>query len=140
MLIKSLLDTDVLSEIGKGLNPTVTGNARVYQGVFGRYTTTTVTVMEIIRGFQRIGGARRLQAFVASFALLEILPFDQPAAELAGRIAGDLERAGMTIGLVDPMIAAVALTQGLELVTGNMGHFQRIQQLGYPLTLANWRL
>jgi tRNA(fMet)-specific endonuclease VapC len=32
-----------------------------------------------------------------------------------------------------------ALTHGLELVTGNTSHFQRIQQIGYPLTLANWR-
>jgi tRNA(fMet)-specific endonuclease VapC len=37
------------------------------------------------------------------------------------------------------MIAAIALTHGLELVTGNTSHFQRIQQIGYPLILANWR-
>jgi len=41
--------------------------------------------------------------------------------------------------LADPMIAAIALHHGLELVTGNTVHFQRIQQLGYPLTLVNWR-
>jgi tRNA(fMet)-specific endonuclease VapC len=38
------------------------------------------------------------------------------------------------------MIAAHALTQNLELVTANTTHFQRIQQLGYPLTLVNWRI
>jgi tRNA(fMet)-specific endonuclease VapC len=38
------------------------------------------------------------------------------------------------------MIASVAVKHGLELVTGNTANFQRIQQLGYPLTLANWRL
>jgi hypothetical protein len=27
----------------------------------------------------------------------------------------------------------------LELVTGNFTHYQRIQQLGYPLTLVSWR-
>ena len=63
-----------------------------------------------------------------------MLAFDRPAGELAGRIAGDLERTGHPIGLADPMIAAIALTHGLELVTGNTAHFQRIQQLGYPLT------
>ncbi len=31
------------------------------------------------------------------------------------------------------MIAAVAITHGLELATGNISHYQRIQQLGYPL-------
>jgi predicted nucleic acid-binding protein len=38
------------------------------------------------------------------------------------------------------MIAAIALTHGLELVTGNTAHYQSIQQLGYRLTLANWRI
>jgi predicted nucleic acid-binding protein len=37
------------------------------------------------------------------------------------------------------MIAATAIEHGLELVTGNTTHFQRVQQLGYPLTLVNWR-
>jgi tRNA(fMet)-specific endonuclease VapC len=38
------------------------------------------------------------------------------------------------------MIAAIALKHGLELATGNTSHYQRIQQLGYPLTLVNWRI
>ena len=38
------------------------------------------------------------------------------------------------------MIAATAITHGLELVTGNTAHYQRVQQLGYPLILANWRI
>ena len=37
------------------------------------------------------------------------------------------------------MIAAIALTNGLELVTGNTTQFQYIQDLGYPLTLVDWR-
>ena len=37
------------------------------------------------------------------------------------------------------MIAAIALEHGLELVTGNTSHFQRVQQLGYRLVLADWR-
>ncbi len=136
---KALLDTDTLSEIGKGLNPTIAANAMAYRRDYGHYTTSTLSVMEIVRGFQRIGSTRRLQQFVASLAILEVLHFDQTSAKLAGRIAGDLERAGLTIGLIDPMIAVVALTHELELVTGNTNHFLRIQQLGYPLTLANWR-
>jgi tRNA(fMet)-specific endonuclease VapC len=38
------------------------------------------------------------------------------------------------------MIAALAIRNGLELATGNTSHYQRIQQLGYPLTLVNWRI
>jgi tRNA(fMet)-specific endonuclease VapC len=39
----------------------------------------------------------------------------------------------------DSMTSAIARVHGLEFVTGNTGHYQRIQQLGYPLTLVNWR-
>ena len=120
-------------------NPSVTQNATTYRRAQGILTFSTITVMEVIRGFQRSQVSRRLQAFLAAIALEEILPFDQPAAELAGRIAGELERIGQPIGTADPMIAAIALHHGLELVTGNTAHFQRIQQIGYPLTLINWR-
>lgn len=137
---KALLDTDTLSEIGKGVNLTVAANATAYRRAFGLYTTSAVSVMEIVRGFQQNQSTRRLQTFLASIATLELLPFELPDAKLAGRIAGDLERVGRPIGTADPMIAAIALTLGLELVTGNTAHFLRVQQLGYPLTLADWRL
>lgn len=65
---------------------------------------------------------------------------DQPAADLAGQIAGDLDRVGRPIGRCDPMIAALAIIKGLELATGNTAHYQRVQQLGYPLVLTNWRV
>ena len=42
--------------------------------------------------------------------LEEILPFEQVSADLAGQIAGDLDRVGRPIGRCDPMIAAIALT------------------------------
>src|SRR5271157_2611448 len=38
-----------------------------------------------------------------------------------------------------PMIAAIALQHVLELVTANTSHFERVQRLGYPLTLVNRR-
>jgi tRNA(fMet)-specific endonuclease VapC len=136
---KSLLDTDILSEIGKGIDQTVARNSAAYRTAFGRYTLSTVSVMEVIRGLEKRQSVRRLQAFLVSLPSLEILPFAESAAELAARIVGKLARTGQPIGIADPMIAAIALTHGLELVTGNTAHFQRIQQLGYPLTLANWR-
>jgi predicted nucleic acid-binding protein len=136
---KSLLDTDILSEIGKGIDPNVARNATAYRNAFGRYTLSVISIMEVVRGFQKKQSTRRLQRFLSAIASEEILSFDQPAAELAGRIAGDLDRIGQPIGRADPMIAAIALAHGLELVTGNTPHYQRLQQLGYPLTLVNWR-
>jgi len=138
-LNKVLLDTDTLSEIIKGINPTVVAKANAYLQAFPSYTISAVTFMEAVRGYQKKQATKQLQMFLTAMASNEVIPFDQPAAELAGRIGGELERIGQPIGTADPMIAAIALHHGLELVTGNTAHFQRIQMLGYPLTLLNWR-
>jgi tRNA(fMet)-specific endonuclease VapC len=135
-----LLDTDIYSEVIKGINPTVTQNAIAYRRANGVLTLSVVTVMEIVRGFQQNQSIRRLTDFLTAVASEEVLIFDQPAAELAGRIEGELVRTGRPIGMADTMIAAVALTRGLELSSGNTAHFQRVQQLGYPLILVNWRV
>ena len=135
-----LLDTDIYSEVIKAINPTVTQNAIAYRQANGVLTLSVVTVMEIVRGFQQNQSIRRLNNFLTAVASEEVLIFDQPAAELAGRIEGELVRTGRPIGMADTMIAAVALTRGLELSSGNTAHFQRVQQLGYPLILVNWRI
>jgi tRNA(fMet)-specific endonuclease VapC len=139
-LNKAILDTDILSEIIKGVDQTVAANAKTYRRAFGHYTIAAVTVTEIVSGYQRKQATRQLQAFLATLIAAEVLSFDAAEAELAGRIAGELERTGRPIGLADSIIAAVAIEQGLELVTGNTTHFQRVQQIGYPLTLLNWRV
>ncbi len=137
---RSLLDTDILSEILKGINPTVASNAAAYRQAFGRYSLSSITVMEIISGLQRNQSVRRIQKFLSDISVEEVLPFGQAEGQLAGQIDGDLERVGRPIGRCDPMIAAIAITNCLEVVTGNTAHYQRVQQLGYPLTLANWRI
>ncbi len=137
---KALLDTDILSEIGKAKDATVAANAKTYRRSFGHFTFSTVTVMEIVSGFQRTHATGRLNAFLATLPHMEILTLDQPVAELAGRISGDLERIGHPIGVADTMIVAIAIENGLELVTGNTSDYQRVQQLGYPLILSNWRI
>jgi predicted nucleic acid-binding protein len=139
-LNKALLDTDILSEIIKGVDQSVAGRATAYRRAFGHYTLSAISVMEIVQGFQKNQSTRRLQAFLASLAAQEVIDFDQNDGELAGRIAGELERVGRPIGTADSMIAAIALRWQLELVTGNTAHFQRVQQLGYSLALSNWRI
>jgi tRNA(fMet)-specific endonuclease VapC len=136
---KALLDTDILSEVAKGIDQAVTRNATDYRQAYGFLTLSVISVMEVIQGYQRVGGSNRIQAFRNAISSEQVLLFDHAAADLAGQVAGDLDRVGRPIGRCDPMIAAIALTHGLELATGNTSHYQRIQQLGYPLTLVNWR-
>jgi tRNA(fMet)-specific endonuclease VapC len=135
----ALLDTDIYSDILRAVNATVIANARTYRRSYGRLTLSVITVMEMVKGFQQVQRPQKINDLLTHVGSEDVLELDQPAAELAGRIWGDLERTGQPIGLADPMIAAIALTHGMELVTGNSSHYQRIQQLGYPLTLVNWR-
>jgi tRNA(fMet)-specific endonuclease VapC len=137
---KALLDTDTLSEIIKGIDPIGARNAAGYYQTFGQFTLSAVTVMEIVQGFQKKQSFRKLQSFMARIAVEEVISFDQTDGALGGRIAGELDRTGQPIGTADSMIADIALEHGLELVTGNASHFQRVQQLGYPLVLADWRI
>jgi tRNA(fMet)-specific endonuclease VapC len=101
---------------------------------------SAITVMEVVKGFHQVGRADALEKFLTSIKSNNVLPFDQPCAELAGRIYGDLDRTGQTVGRADPMIAAIAIHHNLTLVTGNVDHYQRIQTLGYLLKLENWRI
>jgi tRNA(fMet)-specific endonuclease VapC len=50
--------------------------------------------MEIVKGLHKMRREERLQQFLNSLSLVEILPFDLSAATLAGRIYADLERTG----------------------------------------------
>jgi len=51
-----------------------------------------------------------------------------------GQIRARLEQAGTPIGPNDLMIAAIALTHGLSLVTHNTREFKRV----VDLSLADW--
>jgi tRNA(fMet)-specific endonuclease VapC len=136
----SLLDTDIFSEILKGVDPVVAQRAAAYRATFGRYTLSSITVMEMVKGLHKVGREERMQQLLQGLAQVEILALDERSAELAGRIAADLERTGQPIGRADPMVAAVALQPGLTLVTGNTAHYERVKALGYALEIENWRV
>lgn len=136
---KALIDTDIFSEILKGVDAIVAQRASTYRANFGCYTISSVTIMELVKGLHKVGREERIQQLLERLALEEVLVFHTRGAELSGRIAADLERTGQPIGRADPMVAAIALQHGLVLVTGNTAHYARINALGYALELENWR-
>lgn len=139
-MTRRLLDTDILSEIIKAKDSTVAANAAAYLAREGRFTTSAVSVAEIVYGFRRMGRDDRVDQFEASLANTEILPLDDSAARLAGRINADLERKGFIIGMPDVLIASIALGRGLPVVTGNVVHFEHVRSVGYQIVIENWRI
>lgn len=134
---ESLLDTDIYSEIRRARNVRVGEQARAYLAAYSRYAISTVTVVEVVRGYRQTHREQNIVAFLHDLTEFDVLTLDIEAAELAGRIQGDLKRAGSPIGWADPLIAAIALRHDRTLVTGNTAHYAYIQALGYPLRLDN---
>ncbi|MGA9382732.1 MAG: PIN domain-containing protein [Phormidium sp.] len=136
---KALIDTDIFSEIRKEIAQKVIAKATTYRENFGYYTISVITVLEVTKGWQKRQREDRIQEFIRDISDVEVLPVDLPIAELAGRIEADLESTGQPIGLADALIAATAIQYKLVLITGNLFHYQRIQNLNYSLRLDNWR-
>ena len=67
-----------------------------------------------------------LDAFLAPF---QSLPFDSACVPHYARIRDHLERHGSVIGGNDLLIAAIALTHDLTVVTHNCGEFHRVPGL-----------
>jgi tRNA(fMet)-specific endonuclease VapC len=139
-LDKVLLDTDIFSEILKGINQRVAIRASTYRNALGCYTISTITVLEIVKGWHKRQREDKIQELFIEIAAAEVLTLQLSDAELAGRIYADLERTGQPIGLADSIISAIAIQNNLTLITGNLPHYQRIQTLGYNLKLDNWRI
>ena len=61
--------------------------------------------------------------------MLREIPFDRQAAVLFGRLKADLKRQGRRISNTDLFFASTAFVHGCVLVTGNLGHFDRVPAL-----------
>jgi predicted nucleic acid-binding protein len=139
MMSRCLLDTDILSEIIKQRSAPVAARAAEYLLEQGRFTTSSMSVAEIVYGFRRMGRDDRVAQFEAAIDTAEVLPFDDAAGRLAGRINADLEKAGKLIGMPDVMIAAIALRNQMSIATGNVAHFLQVHSVGYEIVIDNWR-
>jgi predicted nucleic acid-binding protein len=93
--------------------------------------TTSVTIFEIRLGLEILAeGQRRRQLEEAFAKALEedfegrVLPFDQVAAQGAGRIAAERRRAGRTVEIRDIQIAGIVSIRKATLATRNTRHFE----------------
>jgi len=86
--------------------------AELYHGAFK--STSSETNLALLK---------RFESEFTSF------PFDDRAAQAYGRLRTALERSGTPIGSYDLLIAAIAVTNDLTLVTHNTREFGRISEL-----------
>ena len=91
---------------------------------------STVVLTELLHGAAKSARAIENRRAVEDFtARLEVLPFDEAAADHAAEIRAALERKGAAIGAYDLLIAGHARSRGLTVVTGNLKEFDRVEGL-----------
>jgi tRNA(fMet)-specific endonuclease VapC len=126
-MLAYLLDTDICIHALKKRNAALIDAFTTHDG---RMAVSDVTLYELYYGAERYDDPAARIAILENFAArLEVLPFDTRAALHAGNIRATLERQGQMIGAYDVMIAAIARSQGLVLVTGNVREFERVEGL-----------
>jgi tRNA(fMet)-specific endonuclease VapC len=87
---RGLLDTDAFSEVLKGVNVNVVARATQYQSEFGAYTISTITVVEIVKGFHKVQREDRLRKFLEGLSAAERLSKEEFAdSRLECRVAPD---------------------------------------------------
>jgi tRNA(fMet)-specific endonuclease VapC len=130
-----LLDSNACIEFLRGKNAVFLRN-------FVSHPASDLFVCSIVAAELRYGAARsrhpgRERAKVDLFlTLYTSFDFDDVAASLFVERRVDLETRGVMIGEFDLMIAAIALTNNLTLVTHNTAEFGRVT----GLTLEDWEL
>lgn len=131
-MLKYLLDTNIVIYVIKRRPVEVVS---VFNQNAERMAISAITLSELYHGAEKSAKITQNLAVVEEFAsLLEVLPYGAKASQHYGAIRAELERAGRPIGVNDLHIAAHARSEGLTLVTNNVGEFERVP----GLLLDNW--
>ena len=126
-----MLDTDTVSFALRGQGRVAT---RVLEHRPSELCVSSITLAELRFGAEA-HRSRKLDRLISTFVdAIEIMPFDQPAANRFATVAAALTRRGEPIGTFDTLMAAHALSLRLTFVTNNTRHFARVA----GLATENW--
>jgi tRNA(fMet)-specific endonuclease VapC len=122
------LDTNTCIYIIKKKPPAVLEHFRAH--AVGDIGISSITLAELRYGVAKSQHVKQNQEALEAFILpLEIVDFDEKAAQAYGTVRATLEKAGNPIGSMDILIGAHALSLGVTLVSNNVKEFRQIKHL-----------
>lgn len=96
---------------------------------------SSITYAELVHGVEKSQAKEKNRLALTLFlSEIEIIAFDDLAAQIYGEIKADLQRKGTPIGPLDTLIAAHAKSLNYILVTNNTREFARVE----GLRLEDW--
>ena len=126
-MLRFLLDTNIVIYTIKRRPEAVRVHFNREQG---RMAISAITLGELVHGAENSQAPARNLAVVEDFcSRLVVVPYGDKAAYHYGSIRAALESKGRPIGVNDLHIAAHARSEGLVLVTNNLGEFERVPGL-----------
>lgn len=132
-MITFMLDTNICIYIIKKKPEQVLG--RLKNTRISDIGISSITLSELAYGAEKSSRPDQNKIALAEFlAPLEILSYDDMAAQEYGKIRAYLDRRGTPIGPMDMLIAAHALSLNCTLVTNNKREFNRV----LSLKIENW--
>jgi tRNA(fMet)-specific endonuclease VapC len=97
----------------------------------GSFFTSSVVAFELWYGVSKskriVENTQRYKTFFAG--PIDVLPFDQGAAQVAGELRARLEASGKPIGAYDLLLAGQAMHHNMTLITANVAEFSRVRGL-----------
>ncbi len=135
-----LFDTDAISEVLR--SRPLPGYVEWLETVpRDQQFTSAVVVGELYKGAFRSSARDRHLENIDERVLpaVTVLPYDTGVARVFGQIRARLEQTGQILPDADLQIAATALYHGLQLVTGNLRHFERVPELEISSVLDDAR-
>jgi len=131
-MLRYLLDTNIVIYVLKRRPVEVLST---FNTNASRMAISSVTLAELFHGAEKSSRVSENLAAIEDFcSRLAVLPYGPKAAQHYGAIRAALEKLGQPIGVNDMHIAAHARSEGLVLVTNNMGEFALVP----ALELENW--
>jgi tRNA(fMet)-specific endonuclease VapC len=129
--VNYLFDTNAVIALLKNQPAAIRGRLQRVMSRGASLDVSSVTIYELWYGVARSGrraeNAERLRIFLSGN--VNVIPFDDADAEIAGDLRATLEAAGTPIGPYDLLIAAQAIRTGATLVTANVSEFRRVRGL-----------
>ncbi|HEU0113480.1 MAG TPA: PIN domain-containing protein [Thermomicrobiales bacterium] len=132
-----LIDTSVFIQLERrGLSVEMAIGSAIDES----YALAAITAAELLYGVERANTperlARRTTFVEAMLSAVPVIPFDLPVAREHARLWARLDAAGRRIGPYDLLVAATALAIGYDVLTFNVGEFERVP--GLTVLRPNW--
>jgi tRNA(fMet)-specific endonuclease VapC len=126
--MRYLLDSNILIFVIK--DPDCPASKRFRTREVAEMAICSVVEAELYHGAKKYGNPAKREAILDELlAPYRSLPFDWKCVPAYARIRDFLERRGEIIGGNDLMIAAIALTHGLTVITNNSNEFEQVPGL-----------